>query len=204
MTSDKPDMVHKWRRPVATPHTTTAAAFAELVLEHGLRVIGPDSDGYKYAALETDDGYDVYRVPDVDWGKIAPAYGASADPAAGAANVTVYTCPAAKVAKFLSCSEVYVRDANAANVYAVLQHQTSGGGVMGTWVIPTALTASVSWNISFSAGSASQAASTYAIAGLASEGICMKATDKIVLTWVSKQATDDGGVVVFNYKEAPA
>ena len=61
MASDKPDRVEKWRHPLSAVKTLEADAFAELVLENGLRVVGPYR-GYVYAALETDDGFDMYKA----------------------------------------------------------------------------------------------------------------------------------------------
>jgi hypothetical protein len=62
MPSDKPERVLKWRHPVSAVQTLSATAFAEKVIEHGLRAVGP-YQGYMYAALETDDGYDMFRTP---------------------------------------------------------------------------------------------------------------------------------------------
>lgn len=59
MTSDRPDKVVKWRN--TTAQTLTAAAFAEKVIEHGLRVVGP-YEGYVYCALENEDGYDLFKA----------------------------------------------------------------------------------------------------------------------------------------------
>ena len=61
MPSDKPDRVEKWRHPVSAVKTLDADKFAEMVIESGLRVVGP-YQGYVYAALETDDGYDLYKA----------------------------------------------------------------------------------------------------------------------------------------------
>lgn len=62
MPSDKPDEVKKWRHPVSAVKTLEPDAFAEMVLENGLRVLGP-YQGYLYAALASDDGYDMFRTP---------------------------------------------------------------------------------------------------------------------------------------------
>lgn len=59
MTSDKPDGVQKWRN--TTAQTLTAAEFAQKVLENGLRVVGP-YEGYVYCALDSDDGYDLFKA----------------------------------------------------------------------------------------------------------------------------------------------
>lgn len=61
MPSDKPDKVEHWRHPVSAVQTLSATAFAEKVMENGLRVVGPYA-GYLYAAVDNEDGFDMIRT----------------------------------------------------------------------------------------------------------------------------------------------
>lgn len=103
MPSDKPDEVRKWRHPVSAVQTISATAFAEMLLENGMRAVGP-YDGYLYAALQTDDGFDMFRVahtPRVFY--TARRVATQANGGGGAVIIDV-TCAAGQMMRLISAS----------------------------------------------------------------------------------------------------
>ena len=61
MTSDKPDRIESWDIAIGSTQTLTATAFAEMVAQNGLRVVGPIR-GYYYCFLGSEEGHTPYRT----------------------------------------------------------------------------------------------------------------------------------------------
>lgn len=202
MPSDKPDRVEQWRHPVAQVKTIDADKFAELVLESGLRVVGP-SGGYLYAALETDDGHDMYRTF-VGFESAAIATSATANPAAGA-NPAAVTVAAGKRMLLTRVYTTLTTDANVANRYVALTI-TDGSATVGIYRMVAAHTASVGpVSYTFAPGlEATTALATYMQQGIDQPGIELSAGWTFQVTALSIQAGDDFGVVQYSYKEADA
>lgn len=203
MPSDRPDKVEKWRYNVSQAKSITATAFAQMVLENGLRVIGPDSNGYKYCALETEDGFDVYRVPDVDWDKITVTTAATADPAAGA-DLADITVPANKVWKYIGGYCSLVNDANVANRYMTVSFRPDGTNPTGVLMNTGAMVASGTYYITEAALAANLSVGGREIIALGGNGIILPAGAKIVHAVLNLQAGDDISAFRYRYKEAPA
>ena len=204
MASDKPDSIEKWRHSVSSPVTVTASRFAELVLEQGLRVIGPDSDGYKYCALETEDGYDLYRAPDVVWDKLPVLTAVTADPAAGSDPAAV-TVAAGKRIILLGCYVSMTADANAANRYIQLVVARDGTNIDTAFQTVPAHTANLTRAHSFSPGSSPNTALRLVNVGSLPEGgLEIPAGGTFQITVDGIQAGDDLTAVYYAYKEAPA
>jgi len=134
------------------------------------------------------------------WDKVPVLDGSSPNPAAGAASVTVYTCPAGKRARFLSVSGLYSRDANAANVLGVLTHD-DGTNFFGKWPLAAYMTASTTWNTSWAQHAIGSSVGDYVTGSIPC--LELRAGDTVKIYWVSKQAGDDGAIHYFTYQEAP-
>lgn len=173
-----------------------------MVQERRLQTSGPDSNGYLYALDWSKKPEVLYRTPDIDWDKIPVTYGESADPAASAASITVYTCPANTRARFLSATQSYTRDANAANVLGILMVFDATGGSRGVWPLSAYMTAGVGWTISWGEGAIGASLGAYITGSIPK--IELSAGDYVTVYWLNDQATDDGGVVRYAVKEGPA
>lgn len=204
MPSDKPDKVEKWRHPVSAVQTLSGTAFAQMVMEHGLRVVGPSS-GYLYAALETDDGHDMFRTF-AGWETVAISTTATANPAAGAQLATV-TVPAGKRHLLLSGKTSVVTDANVANRYFILVIKRDGTNTDAIYAQGSAITASLTRSVSFSnglPGTYISEATSGMIIGTPDRGIEIPAGGNWQLFCVSIQAADDIAALQYAYKEVDA
>jgi hypothetical protein len=98
--------------------TLSATAFAEKVIEHGLRVVGP-YQGYAYAALETDDGYDMFRTIQGTPRRFWTYTNRFTETGAAGGNNTVRITPAANTAIRIIAMEIAMCDAGGARSVAV-------------------------------------------------------------------------------------
>jgi len=189
MASDKPESIKKWRN--TTAQTLTAAAFAQKVLEYGLRVIGP-YEGYIYCAQESDDGYDLFRTF-ASWENATEIETASADPAAGAASVTALTVASGTKQRVVGISITYVRDANAANVVLRLAIADGTRNVVQAGTT-TALTASKTWIVTWGIDLPNATwndGTTYYITAPLPKDFDLLAGYSAVIWFDNKQATDN-------------
>ena len=173
--------------------TLSAEAFAWLVTEHKLQVEGP-FDGYIYAGKRGVTAWELYKTEHTDafnWDQVPTSDESGANPAVSASSALCYTCPEGKKALVLGVTNEYVRDVNAANVYATLRHYFGGAAEVGRWPLAAAMTDSVTWECAWSAGAYPQATGTSLTGSLPVKGIEMAAGDIISIYWENDQATDD-------------
>ena len=138
-----------------------------------------------------------------NWDSISPRVGSTANPAAGVDAATI-TVPAVVRWKVYSISQNMVTAVAAANRYPYVQLRTASGAVKAQYWASKAVTASLTIQATFSdsppggivltgAGITESMPSFEALAG-----------DLINFYWLNLQGADDGGIVYYVYKEAPA
>lgn len=203
MPSDKPDRVEKWRKAAANATTLTTEAFADLIVENGLRAVGP-FEGMVYAALETDDGFDMYRAPG-KFGRSVLSTTTTANPAAGAQLASI-TVPSNKAWRLLGLSYQVTTDANVANRVPALTFRPDGTNTTLGSAPNVPVTASItSLRVVFSVGGAN--GGTVATNGLLSAGIpdiVMPEGGIYVAYFYNIQAADDLTAATYTYQEFDA
>lgn len=193
-------MVKKWRKDASAVKTLSSSEFAQRVVEHGLRVA--TSGGYEYAAIETEDGYDLIRAFR-DWDAIPVSDTQTANPAAGAQPAASYV-PAGKQWLIVGASVTLNTDANVADRYPYLQMSTDGTYTLIS-MQPTPITASITGQfVSFAAGCSPGGAigNSLAYGSGIGDGIVLSTGGWVRLQLLGIQAADDLAIVTYFYKEA--
>ena len=172
-----------------------------MVLENQLEVV--KSGGYAYAALKTEDGFDLYCTFD-SWDGIPLVVGVTANPAAGASPATV-TVPSGKRWLYLGGVVSLVADATVASryVYNVVYPNGTTQYLKGR---SAAVTASQTRVCHFVPGVTNSSVigndEMVAIGGFLPTELPAGAT--ITVESVNLQVGDDYGAFTYFYKEAPA
>ena len=144
------------------------------------------------------------KLDEIEWGKIPTKLESGANPAVSASSALCYTCPAGSRVRVLGVTNEYVRDGTGADVYARLGLFFGGATLVGYWPLPAPLTASVTWQCSWSAGAQPLAQDNILAGSLPCKGIEMAAGDIISIYWEDDQALDDALNPRVLIKEAPA
>lgn len=195
MTSDKPDGVQKWRKSLSAVTTIGGDTLSQRVIEDGLRVT-PPLDGHRYAAIETDDGHDLYRTL-AGYDSVPSEYLEGTDPAA---NVECSdTVPAGYEWLLEAVTYTLVCDANVANRIVVVQIKTSASGVaMRRWQFGN-LTASQTGTLNIYPGAVADTTGTAQGLDLGFP-VRMPAGSVIYTATTDRQATDNFAAPVYHVR----
>lgn len=121
----------KWRHDPDSPITVSAAAFARLVAENNLKPI--EVDGYLWAWLPTEDGYDTYRAYGPKWKMLYQARRVVTQDNAGGGALTIRISVASgKTAKLVEMFAYGPASAGATLEMRILDEDGSVGPVLSS------------------------------------------------------------------------
>lgn len=143
------------------------------------------------------------RLQDIEWGKVKPKVGLTANPVAGGSPALV-TVPAGKAWLIVSMDTLGNTDGNAADRYPWLRVD-DGVNIVNAYISPTPITASITGiHATFAAGAV--AASYVAdggsvVTGYGTPGVEMIAAERFRLQLLNMQVGDDFGPLYYKFKE---